>query len=302
MKISAVFLALVLISLVFFQVQMAQAHEIKEGAITQERSQIATITTVGGVILSVLGLGSLTSIPILGTILALVIGLIFVVGDVVTVALGLPTLMTAGAVGALASLFFGIIILALGPIGAILLVLLILLLSGGGVISGFGILGGGVTAIILLGLVAIAGPILAVIGVVILLILGAMSIIPVILSPIIALMSVLCAPLGAIVGGAGAVAVGFSLFAGGAGAITGITLFGLEGILAFCANFPIFYQIIILCCYPFLMLFDTCLPYIDMLCAPIFAMCGSLIEPVFMLICAPIIELCAGAGLVRVIS
>lgn len=282
MKISAVFLALVLISLAIFQAQTAQAHEIKEGVVTQERSQAIEILGLGALALSALGLGSIASIPILGTIISAILGIFVFVGFLAT---------GGAATGFVTALILGIILVALGPIG----ILIILAIGGGGtLVTVLGI--GGVL------LLALLGPILAVIGIVILILIGVISVISVILSPIIALMSVLCAPLGAIVGGAGAVAGGFSLFAGGAGAITGITLFGLEGILAFCANFPVSYQIIMLCCYPFLMLFNACLPYIDMLCAPIIALCGSLIEPVFMLICAPIIELCAGAGLVRVIS
>lgn len=260
MKISAIFIALAVLSIVVAgaQAQQAQqqAQELIEGSITQQRKLIAE----GAFILSMIGLGSLASIPLLGSVISAVVGLLAIVGMSALGMLAIPTT----TIGIIIALIIGTIVVALGPIGLVI-VLAVLALSGGGfsvsvLLSILGV--GGVL------LVALAGPIISVAGVII----TALAGLPVIGTVI----TTLLGGAGAVAGG---VAGGFSLLAGGAGAITGITFFFLNSFLAFCANFPVLFQFVSLCCYPFIAILSTILPLIDALCGPLFIVLGELCGP-----------------------
>jgi hypothetical protein len=126
-----------------------------ERSITSDREQYWSTTMVagaggvavtGGLILSVLGLGGLSTVPVIGTVLTAVLGVIGTLGSAV---LGFP-ILSGGSV--LIILIIGIILAILGPIG----VGLAAVLGGGATVS---ILGASGTVIS-----AVAGPIIGLIG------------------------------------------------------------------------------------------------------------------------------------------
>jgi len=117
-------------------VAQAQTAEIKEGLITQDRTQTLSITALGlsglaalGVsILTAIGLGSIASLPVIGAIIAGIVGLGFALGFTVLSGLGIIVPVAAGTGGGLSLLVIAIVIgllIILFPPAAIIAILIL---------------------------------------------------------------------------------------------------------------------------------------------------------------------------------
>ena len=149
----------------------AQTAEIKEGLIAQDRTQALSISALGlsglaalgASILTAMGLGSIASLPVIGAIIAGIVGLGFALGFTVLSGLGIIVPVAAGTGGGLSLLAIAIVIgllIILFPPAAIIAILIL----GGGAV-GIGtvittVLGAAGTALIFL-VTAILGTIIA---------------------------------------------------------------------------------------------------------------------------------------------
>jgi len=123
-------------------VAQAQTAEIKEGSITLNRTQTLSITArglsglaaLGGSILTAIGLGSIASLPVIGAIIAGVVGLGFALGFTALSGLGIIVPVAAGTGGGLRLLAITIVIgllIILFPPAAIIAILI----HGGGAVG-----------------------------------------------------------------------------------------------------------------------------------------------------------------------
>lgn len=275
MKGASLFVALCLICGIIGLNMVARAS-LEDGAVTSERSQFWSttmvagaggITVTGAMILGALGLGGLAGIPVIGTIITAVLGVIGTLGSAV---FGFP-ILAGGAV--LVVIVIGIILAILGPIG----VGLATLLSGGAAVSIMGLAGTVISAL--------SGPIIGLLGLLLLPVILAVTSIPSILSII-----------SAILGGV------FTCLTGG-----GLTVaFGLivNGIFTGIAGLPILGQLLnlcLVCVYPLLAVFNT-------ICAMVVNVLSPFITPIINIIsivCAPcinIIELVCGPVITAILG